>query len=179
MQWLRRARRWHRWVGLIVSALVLVSATTGLLLGWKKQSEWLQPETRQGEVGRLSEWLPLDALEGVALAAFRQNTPPATDPTIERLDVRPSKHIVKVRFVYDDLEVQVDGITGAVLNVGRRNADWIERIHDGSFISESFKLVSMTTLGLGLCGLVASGCWLYFGPRGLRRRRRRAEDRLG
>ena len=171
---LRRARVWHRWLGLGVALLLLVSAVTGLLLGWKKQSDWLQPGTERGTEGMLADWRPLPELEAAAVAAFRQNAPPAADPEIDRMDIRPQKSVVKVRFVYDDIEVQVDGPTAAVLHVGRRNADWIERIHDGSFVSEGFKLVSMNTLGLGVVVLIVTGTWLYWGPKRQRRLRRRA-----
>ena len=56
--------------------------------------------------------------------------------------------------------------------MGQRNADWIERVHDGSIVSEAFKLGSMNALGLGLLFMTLSGAWLYFGPRRIRARRR-------
>ena len=162
----------HKALGLGLGLLVLVSSVTGVLLGWKKQSDWLQPPTQRGTAGALSEWRSLAVLEAAAVEAFRQNAPQGASPEVDRMDVRPGKNTVKVRFAYEDYEAQVDGITGEVLSVGRRNADWIERIHDGSIVSEAFKLASMNVLGIGLVVMTASGAWLYFGPRRLRARRR-------
>ena len=162
----------HRVLGLGLGLLVVVSAVTGVLLGWKKQSDWLQPATQRGTGGELAEWQSLAVLEAVAVAAFRQNTPADTPAEVDRMDVRPGKSTVKVRFAHEDYEVQVDGITAEVLSVGQRNADWIERLHDGSIVSEAFKLASMNVLGIGLLLMTASGAWLYFGPRRIRAKRR-------
>lgn len=106
------------------------------------------------------------------MVAFRQNAPRDAPAEVDRMDVRPGKNTVKVRFAYEDYEVQVDGITAEVLSVGQRNADWIERIHDGSFVSQGFKLASMNVLGFGLVTLGLSGAWLYFGPRRIRAHKR-------
>ena len=168
----RASRRYHRWLGLGLGALLLVSAVTGVLLGWKKQSDWLQPPTQRGTEGTLAEWAALDVIEAAAVDAFRQNAPRDAPADVDRMDVRPGKNTVKVRFEHGDYEVQVDGITAEVLSVGKRNADWIERIHDGSIVSQGFKLASMNVLGIGLLVMTATGAWLWYGPRRMRARRR-------
>ncbi len=159
----------HRYLSLALSVLVAVSSVTGILLGWKKQVDWLQPPTAKGSEGDLSAWLPLADLRRVAQVAFRQNALAGSPDEVDRMDVRPSKNSVKVIFAHDDWEVQVDGVTGEVKSVAQRHADWIERIHDGSIVSEAFKLVSMNVLGLGLLVTVVTGGWLYFGPKKMRR----------
>lgn len=170
---LRRYRHWHRRIGLVIVALLLLSAVTGLLLSWKKQSEWLQPGTRKGAAASLSAWLPLDTLAHVAVARLRDSVPDLGDYTIDRMDVRPGKGVVKVRFERGYWEVQVDGATAEVKSVARRNADWIEHIHDGSIVSEGFKLLSMNVLGLGAVLMVGTGLWLWLGPRRFRKLKRR------
>jgi len=160
---------------LAISLLVLISAVTGILLGWKKQSDWLQPGTERGVDGTLDEWQSLDRLANTATIAFTEAVGAEANSTIDRMDVRPGKNSVKVRFEHEDYEVQVDGISGAVLHVGQRNADWIERIHDGSIISEYFKLVSMNMVGFGLLIMTLTGLWLYYGPKRYRAYRRQAK----
>lgn len=180
---IRTSRSWHRVLGLALSVLVIVSAVTGVLLGYKKQSDWLQPGTARGAEGALADWRPLYKLEAVARQAIVEagvhadDDDPDVELTLDRMDVRPAKNVVKVRFEEGDWEVQVDGITGAVLTVGQRNADWIERIHDGSIVSEGFKLVSMNTVGLGLLAMVGSGLWLWYGPRRVRQTRQGRQGR--
>ena len=156
-----------------MAILLLISAITGLLLGWKKQVDWLQPGTQRGEAGELVDWKPISELSEAAVIAFRQNAGPDANAEVDRMDVRPSKNVVKVRFEYEDYEVQVDGITGKVLNVGNRTADWIERIHDGSIVSDLFKLISMNLLSFGVFIMTITGLWLYFGPKRYRAQRRR------
>ena len=156
-----------------MAVLLLISAITGLLLGWKKQSDWLQPGTERGQKGELADWKPISELSYAAVIAFRQNAGPDANAEVDRMDVRPGKNVVKVRFEHDDYEVQVDGITGEVLNVGMRNADWIERFHDGSIVSDLFKLISMNVLSFGVFFLSITGLWLYFGPKRYRAQRRR------
>ena len=57
---------------------------------------------------------------------------------INRLDVRPSKGIVKVR-AENGWEIQVDTETGDILQVAYRRSDLIESIHDGSFYGDHVK----------------------------------------
>jgi len=168
---LRRLRRFHRWIGISLAVFLLISATTGILLSVKKDFDILQPPTQKGESKDLKTWKSLDDLELIAVREV-QKIKPNSENTIDRLDVRPSKGIVKVLFKEDNLEVQLDGTTGKVLSVAPRWSDWIESLHDGSIISDLFKMISMNVLGWGLIVMIVSGFWLWYGPRRLRRKRR-------
>lgn len=165
---LRAARRYHRYIGIFLLVLVLISAFTGILLAWKKQSALLQPPTLKGAGGELTEWRPLAELAAIARQAFVAKYPDQKDNNIDRIDVRPSKGIVKVLFEKGWWEVQVDGVTGEALSISKRHSDWIEALHDGSIISEGFKLLSMNILGFGLLFLLITGFFLWYGPKRLR-----------
>ncbi len=171
--WLRSLRKWHRRIGLALAVFLSISAVSGLLLGWKKQLAWLQPPTQKSERAPLSQWLPLDSLAQVAVRALRDSVPALGDWRIARMDVRPGKGIVKVRFESGWWEVQLEGTTAKVRSVARRHADWIEHIHDGSIVSEGFKLLSMNVLGVCVLALLATGWWLWWSPRRIRARKRR------
>lgn len=169
----RRTRWWrpvHHYLGLCVALLLFISAATGLLLGWKKNVDLLQPPTQKGAAESLEQWLPLSRLEAAAVEAMRADVP--GNFHVDRIDVRPDKGIAKVTFKPGYWEVQVDGATAAVLSVERRYSDLIEQIHDGSIISDLFKLVSMNLLGLGILALILSGLWLWYGPWRIRRIKR-------
>lgn len=171
---LRALRPLHRWLGIPLALFILLSSITGLILGWKKEVDLLQPPSSRGVSNDLSTWIPVQQIEQIARQALATHLTTA-DPeefAVDRLDLRPDKGIAKVRFVLGDWEVQVDGTSGEVYSVARRHADWIERVHDGSFISEGFKLIAMNGLGLGLIALTFSGIWLWAGPILLRRQRR-------
>ncbi len=58
---------------------------------------------------------------------------------LDRIDIRKDKGIVK--FIYTDnyWEIQLDGQTGDVLQINQRKSDFVEDIHDGSFLDYYFK----------------------------------------
>lgn len=170
---IRTARRYHRQIGIVLLILVLISALTGLLLAWKKESAYLQPPTTEGASKELADWKPVAELAAIAREALAERYPAEKDNDIDRMDIRPSKGIVKMLFEKRWWEVQVDGATGEVKSIAKRNSDWIEAIHDGSIISDGFKLVSMNLLGLGLLLLIITGFLLWYGPRRLRSLKRR------
>lgn len=170
---LRKVRSLHNLVAIPLLLVVGISSITGILLGWKKNVDVLQPPTRSAPAASLDDWRPLHQLGEVARAALESELGGA-DPgllVVDRLDVRPDKGIVKVLFP-GAWEVQVEGVSGEVRSVARRHSDWIESIHDGSIISDGFKLLAMNGLGIGLLALSVTGFWMWLGPRRLRRQRR-------
>lgn len=167
---LRKSRSWHRNIGLALSLFVLISSLTGLLLAWKKNVDLLQPPSQKGSTKVLSEWLPIHELASKAQQALQDSIGQAIE--IDRIDARPSKGMVKVLFETGNWEVQLDAGSGQTLSIAKRHADWIENLHDGSIISDSFKLLSMNVLGIGLIILVLVGLWLWYGPKRIRNARR-------
>ncbi|MEM1321037.1 MAG: PepSY-associated TM helix domain-containing protein [Bacteroidota bacterium] len=174
---LREFRKFHRYLGLSLAILLVISALTGILLALKKDVDIIQPPTQKGQSKQLTEWQSLDQLAAKATAALAQAQPEQADNPINRLDVRPSKGIVKVLFKNQHWEVQIDGKSGEVLSIARRHSDWIEALHDGSIISDLFKLISMNFLGIGLLVLIVSGFWLWYGPKRFRSLKRRFSKR--
>ena len=170
---LRRYRVYHKYIGLGLALILLISAVTGFFLGWKKNSAILQPPTQKGQSTDLTHWKSIDSLAVLAKAAFYQQYPAQADNDIDRMDVRPSKGMIKVLFEKGWWEVQIDGSTGSILSIDKRHSDWIEKIHDGSIISDLFKLVSMNILGLGLCIMIITGIWLWYGPKVVRKSRKK------
>lgn len=169
---LRRNRKVHRVLGISLAILLLISAITGFLLGWKKNIDLLQPPTQKGASKDLADWKPVEELAAIAQAAFMKAYPEKLGYEIDRMDVRPSKGIVKVLLDKGWWEVQVDGSTGAVLSIARRHSDWIEQLHDGSIISDGVKLLSMNILGIGLLVMILSGWYLWYGPKRFRKIKR-------
>lgn len=164
---LRKYRKWHRWIGISIGVLVIISSLSGIFLALKKDIDVLQPPTQKSTAEAQDDWLPIEKLGQQATLALQAHTG-LEEVSIDRMDVRPTKGIVKVNFEQAYWEVQVDGYSGEILSIAKRHSDWIEQLHDGSIVSDAFKLVSMHTLGLGLLVLTASGFWLWFGPRKIR-----------
>lgn len=175
IQNLRKSRKLHKLLGTSLSALLFISALSGILLALKKDVAIIQPPTQKGLSKQLDTWLPLSQLDSIASTALHSKYPEQVDNVVDRLDVRPSKGVVKVLFEKGYWEVQVDGANGHVLSIAKRHSDWIEALHDGSIISDFFKLISMNVLGFGVLFLILTGLWLWYGPkrfRWLKRKRR-------
>lgn len=163
---LRGYRKVHRWIGITLALFLLLSALTGLLLGWKKNVDLLQPPTQKGVDIELSSYRSVKELAEASLQAV--DSLGLTADNFDRIEYRPTKGIAKVIFDTGSWEVQVDATNLEVLSVAKRHSDWIEHIHDGSIISEGFKLISMNILGLGLVFLIVTGLWLWYGPKRIR-----------
>lgn len=164
---LRQFRTWHHWVGISVVLFMLITSITGVLLGWKKNVEILQPATLKGGTTNMHEWVSFDAVASAATQAI--DSVVGRPIEIDRMDVRPDKGMIKVTFKEGYWEAQIDAANGKVLSVAQRHADWIEHIHDGSIISEGFKLLYTNYIGFGLLMLSITGFWLWYGPRRIRK----------
>lgn len=131
----RISRSLHLWISLGIFIPVVIVIGSGLLLQVKKEVDWIQPPTQKMAEGAptLSFAEIIDAVAQVPQAEL------TSWDAIDRLDVRPSKGIIKVRG-NNHWEVQLDAKSGDVLQVAYRRADTIEAIHDGSWFFEGAKL---------------------------------------
>lgn len=168
-QQIRWSRSWHRRFGLFLFVFISISSLTGILLAWKKDIAVLQPPSQKGSKQALTQALPLAELQERATVALKATVPNQDNNTLDRMDVRPDKGIVKCLFEQGYWEVQLDLYDGSTLSVAQRHSDWIEQLHDGSLIADWFKLLSMNLLGLGLLFLGGTGLWLWYGPKKIRR----------
>ncbi|MDE0904481.1 MAG: PepSY-associated TM helix domain-containing protein [Planctomycetota bacterium] len=160
-------RKVHRWGAVIAALPLLVIMASGVVLQLKRESAWIQPPTQQGTGTELL--LPWDQVLEVTKGVPEAGVESWAD--IDRLDVRPSKGMLKVR-CKNRWEVQIDASSGKVLSSTLRRSDWIESIHDGSWFHDSFKLWVFLPTGLILCGLWVTGVYLWLLPHLVRRRRK-------
>lgn len=150
----RLSRSLHLWLSLVIFVPVVIVIGSGLLLQVKKEFDWIQPPTQ-----KLQSAAPSISYDDVLRAV--QKVPQINIRTwddIDRLDVRPSKGIIKVRG-RNNWEVQLNASTAEVLQVAYRRTDTIEAIHDGSWFFEGAKLwlflpVAIVLFILWLTGLV-------------------------
>ena len=167
-------RQLHRLGAIFVAIPAGVIILTGILLQLKKDVPWIQPPTAQGSLPATAEAASLGVSFEDILGAAR-SVPEARVETwadVDRLDVRPSKGVVKVR-ANSRWEVQIDTATAEVVQVAFRRSDLIESIHDGSFFFDGAKLWLWLPAGVILLGLWGTGLYLWWLPHGVRRRKRR------
>jgi hypothetical protein len=162
----RYYRKIHKWVSIPLFLFLFLIGVTGLLLGWKKQTNLL-PITETGKSTISRNWLSIDSLQNIAIQYAKDSL--QLSPKIDRLDIRPSKGIVKIVFTYHFTELQLDCTTGNILKTNKRYSDIIEKIHDGSILDYFFdnkedtvKLFYTTCVSLGLILLSFTGFWLWY-----------------
>jgi len=125
----------------------------------KKDIDWIQPPTLRG-AGKA----PLISFEETLKIA---KTVPEAGITswadVDRLDVRPSKGMLKLR-AENRWEIQIDTISGEVLHKAVRRSDLIESIHDGSFFHDHAKLWIFLPAAIVLAVMWMTGLYLFALP---------------
>lgn len=174
---LRGFRKVHRVTGATLFIFFFVVSISGLLLGWKKNSnDYLLSKTYKGTTTELKNWLPIDSLHNQATFYFKEHISTDISPKASRIEIRKEKGTAK--FIFQNYYgIQIDGATGNLLHIERRRSDFIEGIHDGSALDVYFntsgnpiKLIYTTIIGLALLLFTITGFWLWLGPKRMRKR---------
>ncbi|MEW6653109.1 MAG: PepSY-associated TM helix domain-containing protein [Bacteroidota bacterium] len=170
---LRTFRKIHRITGAVLFIFFFFVAVTGILLGWKKHSAGLiLAKSHQGSSADLKDWLPIDSLHTLACKALHDSVSAALSLELDRIDIRKDKGMVKFVFVDNYWGIQLDGASGKILHIERRRADFLENVHDGSFLDKylgtsngQIKLIYTSIMGLALLVFTITGFWLWYGPK--------------
>lgn len=168
MKWNVLNRKIHYWLAIVVALPVLVIIGSGILLQLKKESHWIQPDEQRGS----GDTPGLAFAEILSICQQIPEVDVTTWKDIDRIDVRPSKGLIKVTTA-NLHEVQIDQATGDVLQVAYRRSDVIESIHDGSWFHDSAKLWIFLPAGILLFILWLTGLYLFILPYWVRASRRR------
>ncbi len=166
VKWNRFNRKFHHWCSIVIALPLLVMLSSGMLLLLKKQISWIQPTTMrgQGETPALNFDRILEIAKTVPQAQIH------TWDDIERLDVRPSRGIIKIR-AKNHWEIQIDHGNGDILQTEYRRSDIIESIHDGSFFYAQAKPWMFLTVAVGLLLLWITGIYLFIISHAARKKR--------
>jgi hypothetical protein len=149
---------------------LLVVIGSGIVLQLKKDWPWVQPVEHRGQVAAPQIELSdiLTSLKGVS----HPEVSVGGWQDVKRLDVRPDRGVAKAT-LFNDWEVQIDTTDGRVMQVAYRRSDWIEALHDGSFVHDAYKMWIVFPSALVLLFLWGSGMWMWLWPFLSRRRVRR------
>jgi len=176
---IRNFRKIHRTMGALLFIFFFFISISGILLGWKNNSSGLiLPETQTGSTKSLAQWKHIYTLYNNACFILHDSISPNISTELDRIDIRKEKGIVKFVFEEQNWEVQLDGATGELLQLGKRHSDFIENLHDGSVLdtwfntsNKQFKLVYTSILGTALLLFTITGFWLWYGPKRMKRRK--------
>jgi len=175
---IRFFRSIHRKIAICLFAFFFIISITGLLLGWKKKTGLLAL-TQKGVSTNPDGWLSVDSLNKLAVKYLHDSVDAKLSKELDRIDIRPSKGIVKFVFVDHYWGLQIDCTTGQLLSIEKRNSDFIEDIHDGTILDKLFgtdeqsMLGYTTVMGISLFLLTITGFWLWYGPKRLRKMKKK------
>lgn len=159
MSFKKTNRTIHKWASIIIAIPLLISLVTGVLLLVKKEFSVIQPPTMKGQAS-----VPTINFDNILLAAQSvEQAEIGSWEDVDRLDVRPGKGLVKIRS-NNSIEIQIDAVSGKVLHVAKRNSDFIESIHDGTFFEKNANLWLMLPTAIIAIVLLITGVILFFLP---------------
>jgi len=167
MRFKKANRLTHKWVSIVIAAPLLVVFITGILLLTKKEFAFIQPPTARGE-GRIPS-ISFDRVLSIANSIESAQVTSWDD--IDRLDVRPSKGIIKIRS-RNSIEIQIDSRTGDILHLAKRRSDFIESIHDGTFFQKNANLWLMLPVAITALVMSITGIIMFFIPYLTKKKRR-------
>ena len=163
MKMSKLARKTHKWLGIVLSLILCNISVTGLLLLEKKEYEWIQPSTHTGTEGTINDLINMQKVFEVAFAQGHESFQGLE--FIDRVDFRPDERVFKVRSKKNYMEMQIDAVSGAVLNVSTRRSDLYENLHDGSFFGKIMHDKFMPIVAVANLTLIATGFYLWLSPK--------------
>jgi len=159
MRFKKANRLVHKWASIFIALPLLVVFVTGILLLIKKEFDFIQPPTAKGESSIPS--ISFDQVLSIAKTIEQAQIGSWDD--IDRLDVRPSKGIIKIRS-NNSFEIQIDSRTAKVLHVAERRSDFIESIHDGTFYQKNANLWLMLPVAIIALVMAITGIIMFIIP---------------
>lgn len=168
MNFKKANRSIHKWASIIIALPLLVVLISGILLLLKKEISFIQPPTARGES-------PVPSLHFDQVLAIAQSVSTAKIQSwddIDRLDIRPSKGLIKIRS-YNRVEIQIDSSSGEILHIAKRRSDLIESIHDGTFFHKKANLWLMLPSAVAALLILVTGVVLFFIPYIIKNRKNR------
>ena len=164
----KEVRTVHYWAAVLISLPLLVVIATGIFLQVRKYVDWIQPTEKSG-IAANNPAASLEAILDAARSVAAINIRGWND--VQLVDLRPGNGSVKVRN-HDEVEVQLDATTGAVLHTGKRLNDIVVLMHEGT--TWGARLWLFLPVGIATFGLWCAGFYLVVVTTGPRWRRWRA-----
>ena len=159
MSFKKTNRQIHKWGSIVIALPLLIVCVTGILLLVKKQFSFIQPPTAKSAT--VAPTLAFADILSIAKSVEQANITSWQD--IDRLDVRPTKGIIKIRSE-NDTEIQIDSATGEVLHTAVRRSDFIESIHDGTFFQKNANLWLMLPVAIAFLLILITGVIMFINP---------------
>jgi uncharacterized iron-regulated membrane protein len=144
---MRTWRTTHRYIAILISLPLIITALTGVILQLRDQFEFIQPSPVKSEISKDKKFLTFEEIK-------------KQYPEMDQVIFRPSKGSMVVRFK-DGQENQIHPQTGEVLKTAMRRTNFLIELHQGSWMGNFGQYFIHFFAGLGLCFLIVSGLVIY------------------
>ncbi len=157
LQVLRRwSRKLHQFLAWLVIAPSVLIFSTGVLLLLRQNVAWIQPPAVMGTQAGLPE-VGIDRAFEAARSVPEAGINSWQD--LSSIDIKPAKGTLAFR-AKNGYEVQVDGVSGAVVSAAPRRTSFLIELHQGTYFHPKAMTWWTLPVGLGLLVLSASGLFL-------------------
>ena len=150
-------RKLHYWLAILAAFPIFIVIISGLILQVKDEVAWVKPPEQRGLTNKPS--LSYSQIFDIARMVPQASIQDWKD--IWRIYLKPGKGIAKVQ-AKNNWEVQIDFATGDILQVAYRRTDFIEDIHQGSFLVKWPRLWIFLPAGIIFLILWISGIYMFF-----------------
>jgi uncharacterized iron-regulated membrane protein len=150
------SRKLHQFLAWVVIAPSILIFSTGVLLLLRQNVAWIQPPAMMGT----QAGLPVVGIERAFEVA--RSVPEAGISSwqdLSSIDIRPAKGTLAFR-AKNGYEVQIDGLSGAVVSAAPRRTSFLIELHQGTYFHPKAMTWWTLPVGLGLLSLSVSGLFL-------------------
>lgn len=155
---LRIIRKWHRWVSILIAIPFSITVVTGLLLVSRAFNTWVQPAYPP-----LNSELKISFPEILEIARSVPEAQILSWKDIKQIDIRPHQGNIRVRS-RNLWEIQIDGATGGITNVGIRRVSWLVSLHEGAEFGPWVRYGIFLPSFVAVFFLLISGVMIFFQP---------------
>ncbi|WP_413568395.1 PepSY domain-containing protein [Bdellovibrio sp. HCB117] len=155
-------RKYHRWISIFITLPFLMTIVTGILLLFRGKIEWISPKMPAPVAKEIT--IPFSDILKAAQSVPELQVQTWND--VGRIDIRPASGAITVRSKHSDYEIGVDGSTGAVLGLAKRNSSLLVRIHESTYLGlgDIGRFGIALPMALGVLFLTVSGVVIFFQP---------------
>ncbi len=155
---LRRLRKWHRWVSIVIAIPFLVTVVTGILLASRGFNTWVQPQYPP-----VNSTLKIGFTEILAVAKSIPDAQISGWNDISQIDIRPGTGNIRVRSK-NMLEIQIDGANGKIMGAKTRRVSLLVSLHEGAEFGPWIRYGIFLPSAICVFFLLLSGVAVFFQP---------------
>ncbi len=154
---INKARSLHYWLAPLVAIPFGITLLTGILLSTRGFNTALQ----RSPIAVTDPEMKISFKEILKVIQMDPTLHVATWADIPQIDIRPSKGHIRVR-TKENLEIQIDPLTGKILQVSKRQVSWLISLHEGAIFGSVVRYGVFFVSAILVLALYISGLMIFW-----------------